>query len=518
MNGYIFSALLILSISIALPVQQPRPAGAQQSQQNTDSKAAPASKASANDEKRAAEIETFITYAQSVPPEFSADLLIQLVESGEIKDTKRRQDLLVEAFYTAAKAKEQVKLVALPGSAVDSRAGYRATAARAGLDTLSLQSRAIRALVPLNKKKARQLFSEIKFKLEPVSCENTLGYDVEAFFTTIQTITQSGFSAEENRRGELASFVENYISKINSPNQIQPAVKLLLSLQTTDLELEILGRAFSNALQQIPIDDRSFAAPWNSTVGSMDELIALFNRRGLSTDKLVEAYRTYLVNQLSGPRCADTASKQQQELESDLVSHFNEKLRSISYTKIPAIGEDEIKPVKREGSARNDAYWTSAKSKSILVRVKKLRFSGPGKEFTEAEKQSAEWQSQLSELLKELASWSAEDEKSEEDYFHQKSVIYYALFKSIPADAQYDGMRDEALRDFAAMLSSSPLQKEKPAEWFLHAKVLIDRVNKAQPGERAKLLNLINSSRSNVLQLYIEQQQISRKEAQKAQK
>src|SRR5262249_3273024 len=151
--------------SFALALQQPRPAGTQQ--QNTDSKAARISKASANEEKKAAEIETFITYAQSAPPEFSADLLIQLVESGEIKDAKRRQDLLVDAFYTATKAKEPVKLIALPGSAVDSREGYRATAATAGLDTLSLQSRVIRALMPLNKKKARQLFSEIKFKLDP---------------------------------------------------------------------------------------------------------------------------------------------------------------------------------------------------------------------------------------------------------------------------------------------------------------------------------------------------------------
>ena len=331
MKGHILSALLILSASIAPAVQQPRPAGTQQSPQKIDPQSASASKASLDEEKRAAELEIFITYAQSAPPEFSADLLLQLVESARIKDAKRRQDLLVEAFYTAVKAKEPVKLVALPGSVVDSRAGYRATAAKAGLDTLSLQARAIRALVPLNKEKARQLFSQIKVKLDPVSCENTLGYEVDPFFTTLQAIAQSGFNAEEIRRGEPASFVENYVSKINSPNQIPPVAKLLLSLRTTDLELDGLGRAFSNALQQIPADDRSFAAPWNSTTGTMDELISLFNRRGLSTDKLVEAYRTYLVNQLSGPRCADTASKQQQELESDLVTHFNEKLRSISY-------------------------------------------------------------------------------------------------------------------------------------------------------------------------------------------
>ena len=509
MNDRILLPILIVSISIALAAQQPQPGNTQQVRQTSKAGSVPSATSKASlDEKRAAEIESFITYAQSVPAEFSVDLLIQLVQSGEIKDSQRKQDLLVESFYAAAKAKEPVKVVALPGSAVDSRTGYRATAARAGLDTLSLQCRAIRALLPLNKRKARQLFSEIKLKLEPLNCESTLGYEVDSFFTTMQAIAQSGFNAEENRRGEPVYFVESYISKINSPDQIPPALKLLGSLKTTDLELESLARAFSTALQGIPADDRSFSAPWNSTLGTFDDLISMFNRRGLSNDRLLEAYRAYLINQLSGSRCADTISKAQQELESNLVIHFNEKLRSLSYKKIPAISEEEIKPAKREGSATNEPYWTSAKSKSILMRVKKLRFSASGREFADAEKQSAEWQSQLSELLKELASWSAEDENSEEDYFHQKSVIYYALIKIIPTDDQYEGVRDEALRDFAAMLSSSPLQKEKPAEWFLHAKFLLDRVNQAQPAERDKLINLINSSRSNVLQLYVQKQQL----------
>jgi hypothetical protein len=114
----------------------------------------------------------------------------------------------------------------------------------------------------------------------------------------------------------------------------------------------------------------------------------------------------------------------------------------------------------------------------------------------------------LSEFVSELASWNAADEKSEEDYFHQKSVIYYALLKIIPADDQYDGVMDEALRDFATLLSTSPLQKEKPAEWYLHAKILLNRVNTAQPRERDKLTNLIYSSQSTVLHLYVKKQQL----------
>lgn len=467
-----------------------------------------ATKPVAVDEKKNNEIESFISYAQAVPAEFSVDLLIQLVESGEIRNAKRKQELLVEAFQTAAKAKEPLKVVALPGSAVDSRAGYRATAARVGFDTLSLQCRAIKALLPLNAKEARRLFTEMKLKSNPVDCESTLAYEVDCFFATLQAIANAAFSAEEIERGEHVYFVEQYISKINSANQIGPAVKTIVSLKTTDLELANLGRAFSAALQKIPSDDRTFSAPWNSTMGSIDELVTKFNQRGLPSDDIVESYRAYLVNQLSGSRCADTGGKERAELESKLVAQFNGRLLSSSYKKVAPISEDEIKPAQRTGVAKQEPYWTSAKAKSILQQVKRLRFNAAGKEVDEQSKYSAEWQSQLSQMVRDLAAWGAEDEKSEEDYFHQKSVIYSALFKIIPIDEQHRGVLDEATRDFATMLAGSSLQKEQPAQWFLHARVLLDRVQNAGPAERQKLLDLINSSRSNVLHLYVQKQQL----------
>jgi hypothetical protein len=111
-------------------------------------------------------------------------------------------------------------------------------------------------------------------------------------------------------------------------------------------------------------------------------------------------------------------------------------------------------------------------------------------------------------LMRELASWVPNDEKSEADYFHQKCVIHYALIKAIPADYQYDGLRDEALRDFANLLSTSQLQKEKPAEWFLHAKILIDRANTAKSPERDKLIPLIYNSRSTILHLYVQKEEL----------
>ncbi|HXQ37488.1 MAG TPA: hypothetical protein VN843_25985 [Anaerolineales bacterium] len=184
--------------------------------------------------------------------------------------------------------------------------------------------------------------------------------------------------------------------------------------------------------------------------------------------------------------------------------HFNEKLRTFAYKNVPPISEDEIKSDRQGGSGRDEEYWTSAKSKVILSAMRRLRFRSSGDEFNAHEKRSAQWESQLSQLMRELASWVPSDEKSEEDYFHQKSVIYSALINSIPADNQYDGLRDEALRDFANLLSTSQLQKEKPGEWFLHAKILIDMATTGKSPERDKLIRLIYNSSSRVLHLYVQ--------------
>ncbi len=515
MKTLLVQLTLILSLTAGLAVQQPNSGvNSQQHKSSTNQVAAnPEDKARSKsdhdkEEKKSAEIESFITYAQSVPAEFSADLLIQLVESGIIKQRKRRQDLLIEVFYTAAKAKQPLKLAALPGSVVDSRLGYRANAFRLGLDSVTLQTRAIRALLPLNKRKARQLYDEIKLKLDPIECENTLAYDLDSFSETTLAIAQTAFSSEETKRGEHIYFVENYVSRIHSSNQIRPAVRVLVALKTTDLELARLGRAFSTALAKVPPDDRSFSAPWNSTMNSIDELVSKLNQQGLPSDEIIEAYRAYLIHQFTGQRCTETDAKEQKALEASLVTHFNEKLRSFAYKNIAPISQDEIEPARRERSIRDEVYWTSAKSKSILSAMRRLRFKSPGNEFNPQEKESPEWQSQLSELMRELASWAPSDEKSEEDYFHQKCVIYYSLIKAIPADYQYDGLREEALRDFANLLSTSPLQKEKPAEWFLHAKILIDRANTAKSPERDKLIPLIYNSRSTILHLYVQKEEL----------
>ncbi len=118
------------------------------------------------------EIEALIEDARIAPGEFAADALLRIVESGRVTDRDWRRDLSEEAFRLAANAQQQMRRTYLAGSNVDTRTGYLSMAFDLKLDALSLRCRAVRAMLGVDKQKARELFSEIpKPEPPPVTCQ-----------------------------------------------------------------------------------------------------------------------------------------------------------------------------------------------------------------------------------------------------------------------------------------------------------------------------------------------------------
>ena len=99
--------------------------------------------------------------ADAAPPEFTADALLRIVESGKLADKAARRELLEHAFQLAASAKFPVQMQAAQGTTTDTRAGSLSDAYALKLDALSLQSRAVRDMLPLDHAKARELFGQM---------------------------------------------------------------------------------------------------------------------------------------------------------------------------------------------------------------------------------------------------------------------------------------------------------------------------------------------------------------------
>src|SRR5713226_1031826 len=117
--------------------------------------------------------------AHSVSPEFAADALLRVVESHKITNAEAQRDLVEQSFRLAVSAKFRVRMRGLPGSMVDTRSGYLSRAYDLKLDALSLVSRAVRDMVPIDSNRARAMFQEIpRPVLTPLNCDDPLVYEV----------------------------------------------------------------------------------------------------------------------------------------------------------------------------------------------------------------------------------------------------------------------------------------------------------------------------------------------------
>ena len=81
--------------------------------------------------------------------------------------------------------------------------GYLNKSADQDLDQLTLRLKAVEALLPLDKRKAVDLFRQIpRVTLPKVPCSDFLVYDVDRYYKILARVTSEGFDREQIEKGE----------------------------------------------------------------------------------------------------------------------------------------------------------------------------------------------------------------------------------------------------------------------------------------------------------------------------
>ncbi|HKS39454.1 MAG TPA: hypothetical protein VJX74_02495 [Blastocatellia bacterium] len=450
--------------------------------------------------KRPDELVYFANNIRSAQPEFAADLLIRLAQSDKITDAAWKSELLEEAFRLAPSVQQPFKRTFKSWNPIDTRAGFLGYAFELELDTLSLQCRVIKAMLQVDKTKARLLFNEIsKLKLGPVSCEESLIYDVSSYYSLLADIAQTTFDKKEIQRNEHIYFLESRISDVVSPVQIGPVAEAISAIKLSPDETQRLVSALSSVLGKILSRDRAFWFSDRATETGMNKLLATCQGRDVATDDLLKAYRFYLVKQLSGSRCADPYDWFK-GAATRYTAGFNSRMLPKTAKNIQPISADEIKPSEITGEESLHLYWQSPKSQEFLAKRQKLNVGIDNKRISDTERNTADWRSKVNDLVKDMINWHKEDEKSEEDYFHQKCIIYAGLLDLLVSGPTYDYV----LKNYVSLLNGFDLQRDSRIEWFWQAKHIIQIITTA-PGEiRSKLMGELDVSRNPVLYLYTE--------------
>ena len=442
-------------------------------------------------------VDDLVRLARSAPPEIGADGLIRLAESDLVTGKARKRELLEEAFRLAAGAGQPFKRLYVGGE-VDTRAGYLGHAFSLQLDALTLQCRAVRAMLAVDKQKAREIFATIppRLKLPPLGCEDALVYDVGIFYDTLRMVAAETFSAEEKGQDLHVQFVNSYVDAMASPSQVGPVSIAITSLNPTAPQLSLLVGTFGRALKQIAGDDRSFTYSMTrdaSVFNAVKELAVASERKNVPPRELLEEFRSYLVRHLSGKRCADNLSGPSPE-EPRYVEAANNILRLDT-----PISPDETKPAEIGGRVNTYAYWKSQDARRLSAKIRKLRFGRGARPLTDAEKDNPEWRTELADFLTDLANWNGRGEKAEADFFHQKSVLYVASLKLLPPGQQ----QEVVLQSYLAFATNSTMQKESPVEWLMQVRPLIEQARSLAGNDRARFMEGLNRSNNAPLLLYV---------------
>jgi hypothetical protein len=107
-----------------------------------------------------------------------------------------KRQTLEDAFHLAAGAQQPYALrnwMGTPANLFDK-------AYAQGLDACTLQCRAVDALLPLDYKRARELFSEMQApRIAPLTCSDALVANVSIFYATLGEVASRAFSAKRSR-------------------------------------------------------------------------------------------------------------------------------------------------------------------------------------------------------------------------------------------------------------------------------------------------------------------------------
>jgi hypothetical protein len=453
----------------------------------------------------APDLDALINAARSAPPEFSADAMIRLAALDQIEKA-RRIDLLEQAFQRASAAQQPFRRRAAP-LRTDGSVGYWNRVYSLDLDALSLRLRAVEAMLPLDKGKARELFLQIPAPVTPrLTCEDFQVYDVARFYDVLGRLAEQSFSAQEVETAEPFKLLQRYPGAVTSPTQVAPMAHVLASAKVADADFQTLVASFATALGKISGDDRSFA--YASTIGK--EILAVVEeckRRKVSPLPLIEAYRLYLIINLSANRCADDdlmsggkssfgvfSAQPIEQTSADFVSFFNEKLRMAP---LQPIQETEATPARLEGVATGLRVCQDEGCRAIALKIRGVILSPNGSPYMPADREKPEWQATLRTVLAALAEWKETKDTNPAEYFREKCAAYADLLNA----ALNSSGREPIFHALSDFVSGNRFQAMNRMEWLLPVSGLVGRVS-LDPLGLGKFAAELRQSTDPVIALY----------------
>jgi hypothetical protein len=233
----------------------------------------------------------------NVAPEFGADALITLVESGLIPDRRLQHDLLEEAFALAANAQEKIALKRGSGDSATTSALHGAF--RNGIDQASLRARAVESMIRLDYRAARELFERIELPIQPsTGCGQQTVPDFTIYYVTMLDVARITPGREL-----LEGFFAAHLPRFRSAAQITPFARVLMQIRGIENMPAVID-AFSARLPDLMQDSRVFSSTFEESIEAIGQLVT--SSPMSSRERLIQQSRAWVMRSIDNGVCAES--------------------------------------------------------------------------------------------------------------------------------------------------------------------------------------------------------------------
>ena len=447
--------------------------------------------------KRPLEVLALVDQARALPPEFRADTLLRLSDSSLITETTWRQELIEEAFWSGVHA--PLPYLQWADQRSDSVATNAVLANR--LEALTLQTRAVQAMLVLDPQKALHLYEQIQTPTLPkLACSTVFTPVVLDYYQSAVFVFESAFTPKQRKQGDDFRFLQQVIASVQSPSQVAPVLEMIFAVKVPTTHRQDLLSLFATKLQGISRSDREYGATETALVSAATPDRLQPSDPGV----LLPALRSYIVRHVSGRRCTDNIPASGKMAKS--VEGFNALAAKFDPAgdRYKPISAEEAKPLADDGSYQRNLIGQSAQSHAIQEALRWLTHGdrerdGKVLRWTLEERSTEDWLAHYDDAVKLVYDLKEKDENSLEAFFCMKSDALDFLAVLVPPGPA----REKAMDEYREFLEQNYPTIQNRNLWFtMFRHMLYTARFSDDPKDKAWILDELARSSNPIIALY----------------
>jgi len=447
--------------------------------------------------ERPLEVLALVDQARALSPEFRADTLLRLSDSPLVTETTWKQELIEEAFWSGAHAS-----LPYPQWADRRSDSVAENAVRQNrLEALTLQIRAVHAMLALDPQKALRLYEQIQPPMLPkLACSTVFTPVVLDYYQTAVFVFEGAFTPKQRKQGDDFRFLQQLIASVQSPSQVSPALEMIFAVKVSPTQHLDLLSLFATEFQGISRSDREYGATETALVSAVTPDRLQPSEAGV----LLPALRPYIVRHISGRRCTDNMPASGKPAIS--AEGFNALAAKFDPAgdRYKPISTEETKPLADDGSYQENLTGQSPQSQAIQDALRWLTHGererdGKMLRWTLEERSTQDWLAHYDDAVKLVYDLKEKDENSLEAFFCTKSDALNLLAVLVPPGPARERAMD-AYREFLEQSYSSIRNHNLWFTMFRH--MLYTARFSDDPKDKAWILDELARSSNPVIALY----------------